>query len=839
LNTDRLGAFPGTMSRLAAVAGGVAVVLAIGTLLLVTTGWAWDMPVLITGSGAVLATVVLIASLVIRSQLRSQPIGVRIQAGFLLMALVPAIGISTGAVVLGYVDGQRRAIDRLESVAVLKDLELTTWSESLQDVLWAALVEPFAIERASIVLDLANVDKRSETYSGAMRTRLRLLRDETPQIKELFLADLRGRIAVSTDPQREGQTIQDEPFFQGGLQDPFLQLPFDASGSAAPADPWVYASRRVFGQTGQRLGIIAARVDCHPLIDILSDPTGLGSTGKLYLSDRSGVLLLAEDLSGDRQGADDGLQVIDSLAPVADRVGRPGIYRDYRQERVIGVYQRLPDLGIILATEQDGAEVFRTIYTGLGINVAILLVTLVLATVSAVFLTSSITRPLVDLAEAATHIAAGELDRSVQPDHGDEVGKLARAFDAMTARLRDLIANLEQRVADRTRALEEAIQVQRRYALQLETCAQVSCELTSILSIDELLSRVVELIKDAFGYYHVNISLLERDTLVLRASTREAKPRLWRVKVDRRSLNSEAVRTQRAIVVNDVQQDTRYVLDEHLPETRSEMVIPLSLGDRIIGTMDILSAEVEAFAEQDAVILQGLGDQVAIAIENARLYERSRELATVEERNRLARDLHDSVTQTLSSLNILVEGWRQQLNAGKTYPIESYLNRVGAITDQALKEMRLMVYELRPSGLDQKGLLDVLHHRLEAVERRFGIEARLIAEEFYDLPTGVEDELYWIAHEALNNALKHSGARHVTVHIFRQDGNLVLTVADDGCGFEVGPETHGSGVGLGTMEERARQLDGFLEIETTKGLGTTIRVTIPSGKVEPSREEPV
>jgi hypothetical protein len=109
------------MSRVAAIAGSVALVLAVGTLLLVTTGWAWDLTILITGSGAVLATVVLIVSLVIRSQLRSQPIGVRIQAGFLLMALLPAIGVSTGAVVSGYVDGQRRAINRLESVAELED----------------------------------------------------------------------------------------------------------------------------------------------------------------------------------------------------------------------------------------------------------------------------------------------------------------------------------------------------------------------------------------------------------------------------------------------------------------------------------------------------------------------------------------------------------------------------------------------------------------------------------------------------------------------------------------------------------------------------------------------
>ncbi|MGB2956383.1 MAG: histidine kinase [Anaerolineales bacterium] len=830
LETNKYVTFFGKMSRLAIISSGLAVMLTIGTLLLIITDWADDQVILLTGSGAVLIIAVLIISLVVRSQSRIQSIGIRLQAGFILMALLPTIGISIGAVVLGYVDGQRRAINQLESVVVLKELELTTWSVSLQDVLRSALIDQFASERVSIVLDLANEDKRSEIYSGAMRTRLSLLMDETPQIKELFLVDLRGRIAVSTDPQREGKTIQDEPFFQEGLKDTFVQLPFGQTDSTGPADFWVYASRPVFDQDGKLLGVIAARVTWQSLVDILSDPTGLGLTGKLFLSDQSGTLLLTEDLPGDEQGNNDELKVIDNLMLVADRVDRPGIYRGFNQERVIGVYRGLPELNVVLAAEQEGSEAFRMIYTGLGINVAISLLTLVLAMVISVFLTRSITHPLVDLAEAATHIAAGELDRSVQAGHDDEVGKLAGAFNAMTAQLRDLIANLEQRVADRTMALDDAMKVQRHRALQLETSAQVSREVTSILSIDELLCRVVELIKNTFGYYHVNISLLKGDTLVQRASTRETKPKLRRIKIDSVSLNSEALQTQQVIVANDVLKDSRYKMDEHLPDTRSEMVIPLILRDKVIGTMDIVSVEQAAFTEQDTIIFQSLGDQVAIAIENARLYARSRELATVEERNRLARDLHDSVTQTLSSLNILVEGWRQQINGGKTYRLESYLDRVGEITDQALKEMRLMVYELRPADLDQRGLLDVLHHRLEVVEKRFGIEARLIAEELFDLPDTVEDELYWIAHEALNNALKHAEAERVTINLHQRDGNLILAVADNGCGFEVGPEILCRGVGIGNMEERAKQLGGTLEIETAEGSGTTIRAIIPSEK---------
>jgi signal transduction histidine kinase len=209
---------------------------------------------------------------------------------------------------------------------------------------------------------------------------------------------------------------------------------------------------------------------------------------------------------------------------------------------------------------------------------------------------------------------------------------------------------------------------------------------------------------------------------------------------------------------------------------------------------------VGAFTEEDMVAIQSLGDQIVVAIENAHLYDQSRELAVLEERTRLARDLHDSVTQSLYSLVLLTEGWRRLLNAGGGTQIEDYLGRIGEIAQQALREMRLLIHELRPPMLEQEGLVGAVRKRLDAVEKRVGIEARVVMDDLVELPASLEEGLYWITQEALNNALKHAAAKKETVRICVEGAMLMLEIADDGQGFDLeaakaqrrhGTEQHG------------------------------------------------
>lgn len=212
-------------------------------------------------------------------------------------------------------------------------------------------------------------------------------------------------------------------------------------------------------------------------------------------------------------------------------------------------------------------------------------------------------------------------------------------------------------------------------------------------------------------------------------------------------------------------------------------------------------------------------------------------MAILEERNRLARDLHDAVTQSLYSLTLFAEASQRLLAGGSGERAAAYLGRIGETAQQALKEMRLLVYELRPLALERTGLVGALQQRLEAVEGRAGVAARLRVKGEVDLSAAAEEGLYRIAQEALNNALKHAHAQTVEVQVAATDAHLHLIIADDGQGFDPQAE-RGGGMGLVSMRERAAGLGATLEIASTPGTGTQVRLELGRAQQGSSRRAP-
>jgi len=151
---------------------------------------------------------------------------------------------------------------------------------------------------------------------------------------------------------------------------------------------------------------------------------------------------------------------------------------------------------------------------------------------------------------------------------------------------------------------------------------------------------------------------------------------------------------------------------------------------------------------------------------------------------------------------------------------------LGEISQQALKEMRLLVYELRPLVLRREGLAGALQQRLDAVEKRAGVDARLLVDGEVELPASVEEALYRIAQEALNNALKHAGASNVTVYVRGHNGNVELEVVDDGAGFGLSAASEDGGLGLTSMRERTETIGGELKVVSAPGEGTRVRVSL-------------
>jgi len=212
------------------------------------------------------------------------------------------------------------------------------------------------------------------------------------------------------------------------------------------------------------------------------------------------------------------------------------------------------------------------------------------------------------------------------------------------------------------------------------------------------------------------------------------------------------------------------------------------------------------------------------------LKERDMENAITAERSRLARELHDSVTQSLHSSTLLAEAGQRLAGTGDIERARGYLIRLGDISQQALREMRLLIYELRPLALSGVGLVRALQQRLDAVERRSGVEVQLSLGEELELPESIEEELFRIALEALNNALKHANPTLVTVtlrkEVRREIPCIELSIIDDGIGFNPDKEGDEGGLGLVSMKERIEILGGELDILSSPGEGTQVKVSV-------------
>lgn len=214
--------------------------------------------------------------------------------------------------------------------------------------------------------------------------------------------------------------------------------------------------------------------------------------------------------------------------------------------------------------------------------------------------------------------------------------------------------------------------------------------------------------------------------------------------------------------------------------------------------------------------------------ERINVYRRQKDLAefaVVAQRGRIAQDLHDSVTQSLYSANLIAEAGRRIVELGDRQSASHYFYRIGATTQQALKEMRLFLYELRPPDVVEDGLVEALQRRLDTVENWSGIEARLIVDGEVDYPVEVGDQLFRISQEALNNVVKHAEADKVAVYL-HTNGLAALKVVDNGRGFDLAKAERAGGFGLKSMQDRVTQIGGNFIIETAPGQGTTIQVEI-------------
>ncbi|MFE1955579.1 GAF domain-containing sensor histidine kinase [Streptomyces sp. NPDC059524] len=286
----------------------------------------------------------------------------------------------------------------------------------------------------------------------------------------------------------------------------------------------------------------------------------------------------------------------------------------------------------------------------------------------------------------------------------------------------------------------------------------------------------------------------------------------------------------------DVRKDPRF---EGWPSAHPDMSdflgLPIKDGDETIGALFLANKRCSkpeggcGFTEDDEQLLGILAQHAAIALTNARLYERSRELTIAEERSRLAHELHDAVSQKLFSLRLTAQAAATLVDRDPARA-KGELQHVVALAAEAADELRAAVVELRPAALDEDGLVATLRTHVQVLDRAHGAHVTFGTRGVRALPAAQEEALLRVAQEALHNALRHSGAGEVGVTLEKYGTGAVLRVTDDGTGFEPHAiRRAGRHLGLVSMRDRASGVGGRLTVESAPGKGTTIEMEVPGG----------
>ena len=480
---------------------------------------------------------------------------------------------------------------------------------------------------------------------------------------------------------------------------------------------------------------------------------------------------------------------------------------------------------------------------GLNMTVVILVSSLFILVVFPLFFRASITTPLGRLLRGVTQANAGDLSVSVPISQDDEIGFLTQSFNAMIASiqtqiearlqkeaaLQDLTATLEQRIAGRTRELAvlydisaAASQAQTIETLLARSLAQAMTALDSDLGA----AFLIEPLDSPNGDFPQDSDIcLKRIACQGSSDEMEIVPTLLPAAHD---LFTPLFQERESSLVFDI------TTDAHVPEQmrrlgqRSLLAAPLRAEDRVLGTLVLIHKAGKTYSAEEVALLSSIADQVGITVQSSRLRQQA---VVLEERQHLARDLHDSVTQVLYGLVTLAEAGQARLEVGSVGAIQPTFERIAATARQALNEMRLFVHRLRPPELEQHGLAAALNQRVAAVEGWSGVRIRLMADETIHLSPDVEAGLYQIAQESLNNALRHSHANVITLKLQTEDPpnaagqHTLLEISDDGRGFDL-EQANIHGLGLTHMAERARILRADFEIISRPGEGTRVKVIV-------------
>ncbi|MCE1252206.1 MAG: histidine kinase [Anaerolineae bacterium] len=447
------------------------------------------------------------------------------------------------------------------------------------------------------------------------------------------------------------------------------------------------------------------------------------------------------------------------------------------------------------------------------------------------FFQSNLIRPLERLLKGVRLADGGNLNMRVVVSHNDEIGYLTTAFNKM-------IASLNQELEARQKAETELRQlslfledrVQKR-THELETLYNVitASNLTSGDS-QTLLNSLLERSLDALSATSGFILLFTEDAYQpIHLAASHTLPEGWEAHLTSLSFTDEwliqCIMQNEPFLITDTHRDERAPVFMQMDNPLTVVFASLQSEGHVLGILGIARPAEISFSLDEAALLVSIVNQVAVVVHTDQLRQLVQQAVMIEERQRLARDLHDSVTQSLYGLVTFSEVGLMKLESGKTAEIYGIYQKIGQMARQAIREMRLFLHQSYLPELEQDGLIKALNLRLTAVEGRADIKAQLMADESIHLALPVETAFYYIAQEALNNSLKHAHASQVTVSLQRSMQSVIMEITDNGQGFDLQNNKQG-GMGLGNMQARALEIGALLNITSHPGTGTRVTISL-------------
>ena len=373
-----------------------------------------------------------------------------------------------------------------------------------------------------------------------------------------------------------------------------------------------------------------------------------------------------------------------------------------------------------------------------------------------------------------------------------------------------------------------------RRSAQLDLLSLVGRELTRILDLETLLNKVAELLRDGFQYQNVQIFWVDRESNSIQvramAGMPEGKVHLESRRPLDRGIAAWVARTGQTAICNDVREDSRYHAVEGI-ENAAELAVPVTVQEETVAVIDVGGMEPNIFDDSDVKTLETLADQLAIGIENINLYlqqqDHSQRLAVADERDRIGRDLHDGVIQSMYAIGLTLEDISSRAGA-EPENVQPRIEEVVDDLNHVIGDIRRYIMDLRPTELQGRRLEEAVASLVGYLEDRAGVAVTVDL----DIDPSLLSERYFvniwhILQESFSNIEKYANAKNVSISLASREGDINLTITDDGVGFDLETAELGRGYGLPNIKDRAERLGGVLHIESSLGAGTKLDIKVP------------